>query len=1123
MPGTVMAIRIKIAFHRDGRKQDRNLDFDPNITCRMAVEQACSILSIPEDWNLAMYSRKHGGWIHDETRLVNIIFKGAKSLELRTKSPSYFESSPSTALEPSRSSLRDSALLRNPTSPIDHYKLFNFFRTTDDQFVSKFQNGSIYLSLIVLNSDNKILLSPSGLPPTVLISTVGGLANYYNFDSDSSDFAWMFKTTLDWAAAGPSSNRNARDERLRSLSPDPKPPILSPPTSRGSFKSRSKRGSISSTPCSNNNSGIIINGVNNAIINQNSRLSASLASVDASILSDTPRHPSIYEYVDRKQDYRGENSLRQEYVAAVEEMQQKLGCPPIELLFDSVVDLPLVGAKTVMAIQYAKNYSAKDHIAPELIQLGSYRWRHIDSVSNSVYTRREEIWSQLTSYYDAVRVSRPSPGLYVGLYYTESTMSGLQILVPKLRRTFIPMIKLRDKVNLSPEEWSWIQSTATMDLDKLTKVNAFSKDDPMYLLKTQFIQATTKLSQVTQLKWDLSDMYGLDTLRVVMQDRKFQPSQPTSRRMSQDSQSVVSDSVDEQKVVPEPAMTHSQQSIVAMDQDPIWNNKAVGQDDSNSLRVIMFVKPTRHATQHQESYNKQLFELCPFPIFDALHHSVYNTGTYHQLRKSMLQLTNNIVDLEIEMEQESQKNKGQADNQDKRDNDNAFYNLSHIVDDLDIAGESPVNRRNHAHQHPRHRSSFIGDDAIHGAVFGRRLSASSQGGIFDNNVRSSSSVASFTSSLSSSGTDPLSVGPLSFSAAASRSRLSITEHDVESELSKAFTSGGRRGSHTSFVERGNGDEEEPPIPFIEVMQDMDPAADSIMSSDLNNASSLSVNSFSSISSSSSSSSSDDEDDSTQNSYRNRLEYSLRRSSLGNRRYDSQSSLPPLPSLPRHRRSYSLVQAIDLRMCSIEPDSSNTNGAYSENSSNNDTFRNSAGRSRTVSCSSYIHSHHNQPQQPVYRNRFLSGNNYPHYISHIQQQQQQQQQQQHQHQHSTNQPQSNDIHSTTNDNNNNEDTNYQYPAELVRLEQQQQELQEQWRMASWTRQLNEWDHARMLKSQGDLLGIGMGVGMSMGIGLDMNMNDLDITSHAISNAAILQQNVGIPSPPNSNSFSSLQSA
>lgn len=169
---------------------------------------------------------------------------------------------------------------------------------------------------------------------------------------------------------------------------------MSPPNSRGSFP-RSKRGSVSST------TGTATNGLGVDINIFGLKLAASSISMDrSSIGSDSTRRQSVYEYLDRKRDYRGETSLRQEYVAAVEEMQHKLGCLPIDLLYDKVVDLPLVGAKSVIAIQYARDDTP---IAPELMQMGSFRWRHMESASSSIYTRKEELWSHLTNYYDNVR------------------------------------------------------------------------------------------------------------------------------------------------------------------------------------------------------------------------------------------------------------------------------------------------------------------------------------------------------------------------------------------------------------------------------------------------------------------------------------------------------------------------------------------------------------------------------------------------------------------------------------------------------------------------------------------------------------------------------------------------
>ncbi|KAG0304321.1 hypothetical protein BGZ98_005651 [Dissophora globulifera] len=1074
--------QIKIVFQEDGRKQERHFDFNLDANCRQAVEHICSKLSIAEDWTFAIYSKKHGGWIHDDTRISDIIFKGGKSLELRAKTPSYFSALPSTNIDPSKSSLRDSARLRGTSSPIDHHRLFNFFRSSDDQFVSKFQNGCIYLSIIILNSDNKIMLSPTGLPPTVLISTVGGLANYYNFDSDSSDFAWMFKTTLDWAS-DPPPNR-FRDPRSATASPEPRigafagstpDATVSPPSSRGSF-SRSKRGSVSSTTGPSNGSNTLSASV---ATNFGARTAASSISVDASVTSDSTRYQSVYEYIDRKRDYRGENSLRQEYIAAVEELQHKLGSPPIDLLYDRVVDLPLVGAKSVMAIQYARE-DTRDYIAPELLQMGSFRWRHIDSVSNSIYTRKEELWSQLTTYYDNVRVSRPLPGLYIGLYYTESTMAGLQILVPRQRRTFIPIVKLRDEARMTPEEWDWIKSTTAMDTSELAKNCAVTKDDPMHHLKVGFARSTSKLSQLTQLKWNPSDIYTLDTLQVTMQSTGRSPS-----RASQDSH--VSTSCSDQTRLGPASLP---QSMVAMDQDPIWQDRIVD-DASRSFRVILFIKPTRHPTQPQEHYNKALFELCPFPIFDALHHSIFNNATYHQLRKTMLQLTNEIVDLEIEIEQETEdelallKEKGLDYDAHEPEDDLEDISSSMLINDLGIKGESSPNV---LYRHPLLQPSFTDDDTIHAASISKRSSTNSFMDVIKRSVLSAPSVVSLASSLSSLGSDPITATvesqlPPTGLMERARSRASMIEFDVDRS---AFTSSNkRRGSRASQdslqFEDHNNDET---LSFVDMIQDLDPiAGKALLAASLNNISSVSLQSTNSISSVSS-------DD----SYRRDggfVKGKQRRLSLGHPRAQD-GPLPPLPPVPRHRRSYSLVQAGDFRMSPAPVPGMSTT------------------RSRTNSHSSYSHHphishyyHHYQHQQPVYKNRYLSSKNYPHYLSHIQQ-----------HQHHLRRH----LNTNTNDkepllDNQELDSDNPYPPELRRLELQQQELQEKWRLVSWTRQLNEWDHARTLKSQGDILGVGMSLGMGLNLGINVNAGT--------GSTADLGQ-CGIPSPPRSTSVSSLHS-
>ncbi|KAF9537829.1 Ankyrin-repeat and fibronectin type III domain-containing 1 [Mortierella hygrophila] len=1035
-----MSSLIKISFQEDGRKQERMFEFAPHVTCRLAVEQVSAAFAVPEDWTMALYSKKHAGWIHDSILLMNIVFKGHKSLEMRTKTPAYFEAKYSATLEPSKTSLRDSTILRGPTSPIDPHRLFNFFRTSDDQFVSRFQKGCIYLSIVILNSDNKILLGPSGVPPTVMVSTVGGLANYYSFDTDSADFAWMVKTTLDWASDTPSISYHDP-----CATPEPRTvtqfvgsaasSIISPPLSRISF-SGTNRGSSKNLK---NISGV------------GSRSNVSSISVDrSSVISDVGSQQPVYDYIDRRKDCGRENRLRQDYVDAVDQLQRKLGIPPIDMLFDKVIELTQVGAKSVMAIQYIKDEN-KNHISPELMHAGSFRWRSIDSISGSVYTRNEEIWPQLTSYHDNIRVTRPTSGLYIGLYYTESTMSGLQILVPKQRRTFIPIVKVRDNSNIAPEEWDWIKSTTSMDLNQLAKACAVSKDDPMHHLKVEFAHSTAKLSRLTQLKWNPSDMYTQDTMRVVYQNignvgnNSSLPPTPGEMLTSEDPRPSI--------IEPPSTPPTVRKSVAAMDVDPIWNCSPLEKEDTNTIRVIMFIKPTRHATQPQEHFNRDLFEMSSFPIFDTLHHSVYNTATYLPLRKSMLSLTNDIVELEQEIEQELEielelemgsggRTRGRrASSAVKLDESDLLGSL--LIDELGIKGESP--HPLHAHQHPRHRSSFIGDNTINRrTTASRRSSTHSIREAVERSVPSASSVISLASTLSSSSTESPSLVPESGNL--SSFLLDGADKFVSdiflsrSEMSK------RRGSRTDSDEghamTGSLDRksQEGHMSFMDMLQDFDPVPSREALGGGEHSNGTSINNLLSLNG--------DNISNSHNFYfphgqgpldENVVVSNGRPMSFGRHSRGDSRQLNPLPYSPKHRRTQSHVQSIDL------PPLSNYSSPRNP-------------RSRTTSHSS------------VYKNRYLSHMSFPHYSPHYQQ-------------HTTTATTDNALGIYHHQHGGERGvlsptatTASVRAAELENLERQQDELQEQWRMASWTRQMNEWDHARTLKGQQELLGISIGLGL-----------------------------------------------
>ncbi|KAG0356427.1 hypothetical protein BG005_004645 [Podila minutissima] len=1027
---------IKITLQDDGKKHERIFEFAPGATCRLAVEQC-------------RYSKKHGGWIHDDTRLMDIVFKGHKALEMKTKTPSYFETLPIPLLEPSRASLRDSALLKGPSSPLDHHRIFNFmFRSSDDHFVSKFQRRGIYLSVILVNSDNKILLSSSGVPPTVMISTVELANNYYAFDTESPDFTWMFKTTLDWAAEIPPSSvtrtetvespRQSMDScnrprALTSMSPplpgrrqggaSVTPMIFSPaptksPNTSATVSNQSSMSSVS-------NISIISNG------GQRRPAVRTLSNASAEFSSGT--RPA-YEYRDRTLDYRRENSLRQEYVAAVSLLQKRLGIPPIHLLYDKVLDLPQVGAKNVIAIQYIKD-SDKDQLSPEVLHMGNFRWKSIDGVSSSIYTKKEDIWNCLTSYYDSVRVSRPSPGLYVGLYYTESTMSGMQILVPSQRRSLVPVVKLRNESSLLSAEWDWIRSTASMDTTTLAKKCAVSKDDPLHHLKVEFAHATAKLAKMTKLKWDPSDIYTLDTMKIFLRtspdsarSAQERQSQNINRDGGHGAQKVLSDSLLPSNI---PSLgleaPSNQERLAAMDLDPVWRGQDFGQEskngkqDEDTIRVIMFIKPTRHASQPQERFNTKQFELSSFPLFDAIHHSVFNTATYHRLRKTMHELSNEIEDLECELEMNMERDregKGSKDMpiSEQMSKGNKYSGgiveddiSSLLINELGIKGEGDMDTRSRSprtlsRSHSINRNSFVSDNALHGPRSSRQSSMYSLLESFEKSGPSVGPVMSIATSYASATSYPSATSYTSCSE-------NIPQAQGNGSLSHSI-------SRQSLLEAAK-DRELPDLPpGAEVKPEnesssassAEPARAELMRHRSSNGSLSSHSRSVSLASSLKalplrSSYYGQSYTAAINGHQHPPQQNLHQQQVQQQHQRTESLSLANVAFPRHQRSYSHIQA------EIGPQPTNVS---------------LKSRTRTTSQSSSV----------------------------LQQQQ-----------HPTPGP---NLQSPTQLHLANGTTSNVAPK-LERLEQQQQQIQQQWRMVSWTRQLNEWDHARMLKSQEQLLG------------------------------------------------------
>lgn len=652
-------------------------------------------------------------------------------------------------------------------------------------------------------------------------------------------------------------------------------------------------------------------------------------------------------------------------------------------------------------------------------------------------------------------------------------MSGLQILVPSQRRSLVPVVKLRNESSLSPAEWDWIRSTASMDTTALAKNCAVSKDDPLHHLKVEFAHATAKLSKMTKLKWDPSDIYTLDTMKIFLrttpdsarsgQETRYQD---INRDSANGAQEVLSDSLLPSNISSlGPERLLNQERLAAMDLDPVWKGQDLGQEskngkqDEDTLRVIMFIKPTRHASQPQEQFNTKQFELCSFPLFDAIHHSVFNTATYHRLRKTMHELSNEIEDLESELEMSMERDregKGSKDlpipEQMSKGNkhfagvvEDAISSL--LINELGIKGEGDMDTRSRSprtpsRSHSINRNSFVSDNALHGPRSSRQ-----------------SSMYSLLESFQHSGPSVGYVMSIATSYASATSYTSFSENIPQAQGNGSLS---HSISRQTLLEAAK-DRELPDLPpGAEVKPEnesssassAEPARAELMRHRSSNGS------LSSHSRTVSSSSSLKALPLRTSYYGQSYTAAINGHQHSQQQHQHQQQVQPQHqrteslslvnvNFPRHRRSYSHMQAES----GPQPTNVSTQSRTRTTSQTSSVLQQPPPTPGFVSGSVPGSMPGTAPATP--RRRLVSANKS-----------------------GFSSPQAQYLHPPHYNSPNLQSPIHLHLAngitsdvvpQLERLERQQQQIQQQWRMVSWTRQLNEWDHARMLKNQEQLLG------------------------------------------------------
>ncbi|ORX91029.1 hypothetical protein K493DRAFT_339602 [Basidiobolus meristosporus CBS 931.73] len=206
-------------------------------------------------------------------------------------------------------------------------------------------------------------------------------------------------------------------------------------------------------------------------------------------------------------------SLRLAFCEAADNMMKILPIPRLGHLYEQLIALPQYNSKTFLSVQYV-NDALLPTIATESIKNGTLKWRSIESLDQDVYAPCYSVLSQAWTLY-AARNVKPSPGLYVGLYYMETATNGMNILLPRDRKHMIPMIKIREAPDLKDEEWKLLleakkdSNETDLSEDMYFSLQARKDESASSYFKYQFATAFLKLQHLVRLNLNVKDLYDV--------------------------------------------------------------------------------------------------------------------------------------------------------------------------------------------------------------------------------------------------------------------------------------------------------------------------------------------------------------------------------------------------------------------------------------------------------------------------------------------------------------------------------------------------------------------------------------------------------------------------------------
>ncbi|CAG8568674.1 8487_t:CDS:2, partial [Acaulospora morrowiae] len=206
------------------------------------------------------------------------------------------------------------------------------------------------------------------------------------------------------------------------------------------------------------------------------------------------------------------------FAQAAIKLKNELSLESLGTMYEHVVPMNSTKAKFIVSIQHVPN-STREEIAPDLLKAGILKWKNFDEINNIYQKDFHPIWVKYIENWCSRQI-KLSPGLYLGVLYTESTLQGIKILVPKDRKHFIPLDKIRDEATITPEEASWIKSLTCLSQDCFMDLASSTRTDEnksnLGQFQASFVESYHKLQRDTNLTWEVSDIYNEQTVDIYL-------------------------------------------------------------------------------------------------------------------------------------------------------------------------------------------------------------------------------------------------------------------------------------------------------------------------------------------------------------------------------------------------------------------------------------------------------------------------------------------------------------------------------------------------------------------------------------------------------------------------------